>query len=171
MTVGDRIEIILKHKNLKKVEFAAAVGIDQSYVTKIIKGTSKASPRLLDDICRTFGINREWLETGEGEMSPNHDMSIIDRLASEFELDDKSREFIENFLRLPPNVRALVAQAVEQAAKFYPRKPDIELTPEESAEVVRQERQDQLDAQKRAIITSSASTGLNGSSKKIGNSP
>lgn len=177
MTIGERINKIIHIKGLKKVEFASAVNIDQSYVTKIIKGTSQASSRLKNDICREFGVRLEWLETGEGEMYINHDESIIEQLSAEYKLTPLTREFIEYFLKLPPEVRELVAKAVHQAARLYPRdkvprgnviqiKPDDELTTEEAMEVIRQEWEDKKAAQKREITMSSAFTGANGSSSK-----
>lgn len=178
MTIGDRISIIIREQGLKKVEFAAAVNIDQSYVTKIIKGTSVPSARLVADICKKFGVNRQWLETGEGEMFVRRNASIIEQLSTEFNLTEPDRELIDNFLSLPPDIRNLVSAAVSAAAKLYPKrsapevretvKPDSEKTAEEAADVVRQERQDMLDAQKRATTTSPVSTGTSGTSKKFG---
>lgn len=169
MTMGERIELIITDRQIKKVEFAAALDINQSYVTKLIKNEREPSTRLIDAICREFGVRREWLETGLGEMYTQRNSGIVKQLSAELNLDAKSVEFLENFLQLTAANRQLVIAGLEQAAKLFPRKPDDELTPDERAEVVRQERIDELAAEKRGTQTSSASTGTNGTSKKIGN--
>ena len=67
-TIGERIGLIIEEKKLKKVQFAADLHIDQSYVTQLINGRRNASGRLMNDICEKYNVNQQWLETGEGEM-------------------------------------------------------------------------------------------------------
>ena len=187
MTVGERIEILIRKKKIKKVEFAAAVNIDQSYVTKIIKGTSNASSRLLNDISQKFGVRLEWLETGDGEMFVECDTSILEQLEASGVLTPKGRELIEIYLKMPPATQDLIADAIAAAAKLYPRKsedlksetgiassvhkPDNELTREEKHAQLDVELDAEEAARKRGTSTSLASTGTNGMRKKIGNSP
>lgn len=73
--MNTRIEKIIKESGLKKVQFANTVGIDQSYVTKLISGEKTPSDRVIDDICEKITIdgkkiNKEWLLTGNGDMFP-----------------------------------------------------------------------------------------------------
>ena len=65
--IGERINRILNESGLKKVEFAKAIGIDQSYVPKIISGEKKPSDRVIDCICSKFNVNKEWILSGDGE--------------------------------------------------------------------------------------------------------
>lgn len=67
-TIGERIGLIIEAKKLKKVQFAAKLHIDQSYVTQLINGRSNPSKRLMIDICEKYAIRPEWLEHGTGEM-------------------------------------------------------------------------------------------------------
>lgn len=179
MTIGERIEQLIDAQGIKKVAFAAALKIDQSYVTKLIKGTNVPSPRLIESICQKFNVRREWLETGEGEMYTHLKNEIIQQLLTELKLDEKSMEFLENFLRLNEANRKMVVAGLEQLAKMYFRsehiehlttKPDNEKTANERAETVRQEAIDEIAAQKKATLTSSAFTGTSGTSKKFRNS-
>jgi transcriptional regulator with XRE-family HTH domain len=66
--LGGRISAVISALDLKKVEFAARLKIDQSYVTQIINGRRNPSDRLLSDICREFGVDELWLRSGIGEM-------------------------------------------------------------------------------------------------------
>ncbi len=66
--IGYRIGLIIETNHLKQVEFAKRVGLDQSYVSQLSSGKRVPSDRTISDICREFGVNEEWLRTGEGEM-------------------------------------------------------------------------------------------------------
>ncbi|MBP1924635.1 transcriptional regulator with XRE-family HTH domain [Sedimentibacter acidaminivorans] len=86
MAFRDQIKKIMEVRNLKQVEFATLIKVDQSYISKILskKQDFVPSDRLIDDICTTFKVREEWLRTGEGEM-------VAD-------LGDKRSELISNLL-------------------------------------------------------------------------
>lgn len=66
-TIGERISRVIREKCGKKVTFARDLKIDQSYVTQLENGRRNPSKRLIDNICQTYGVNREWLLNGNGE--------------------------------------------------------------------------------------------------------
>lgn len=68
MPINHQIDLLIKKLNIKKVNFAKILKIDQSYVTRLVKGDNIPSDRLIDDICREFNVNEVWLRTGEGDM-------------------------------------------------------------------------------------------------------
>ena len=63
----DRIELVIKNANIKKVDFAKRLNISQAFVSQLCSGVAKPSDRTITDICREFGCNEVWLRTGEGE--------------------------------------------------------------------------------------------------------
>ena len=65
----DRIEFIIKSANIKKVDFAKRLNISQAFVSQMCSGVAMASDRTIQDICREFSVNPEWLRTGEGDVS------------------------------------------------------------------------------------------------------
>ncbi|HGS8960202.1 TPA: helix-turn-helix transcriptional regulator [Clostridioides difficile] len=68
--IGKRIKILIENEKIKQVEFANKIKVDSSYISKLISDKSKVIPsnRLIDDICSTFSVNKEWLINGTGEM-------------------------------------------------------------------------------------------------------
>lgn len=71
--IGTRINKIIELSQLKKGEFAKKVGIDPSYIPKIVSGEKNPSDRVINDICDKIvitgrNINKDWLQTGRGEM-------------------------------------------------------------------------------------------------------
>lgn len=196
---GDNIKKLRENLGMTQTKFAEQIGITQSAVTFIESNKRKASKTTLMAISQKFGVRLEWLETGEGEMYTEQDTSLFARLEAENKLTPKGREFLEAFLRLPVSMQDLVVDATAVLAQMFPKKelaglksrpdeltkaevyeaigivpsptkPDSELSPDEAADKIRQERANVLAAQKRETITSSASTGTSGTSKKIGNS-
>ncbi|MFG6367817.1 MAG: helix-turn-helix domain-containing protein [Lachnospiraceae bacterium] len=68
MTLGDRLRIILKERNIKQVEFAKALGVSANYVNLLISGKrGPISDTLAKLIEETYGYSAQWVMNGEGE--------------------------------------------------------------------------------------------------------
>lgn len=78
----DRIKKIRKELGLNQVDFGDKIGITGGAVSLIESGINNPSEIVLRGICRSFGISRAWLETGEGEMRivPASDDEIVDEV-------------------------------------------------------------------------------------------
>ena len=63
----DRITFVIKEKKITKTEFAKRLNVSQAFVSQMCSGTARPSDRTIADICREFGVDRIWLETGAGE--------------------------------------------------------------------------------------------------------
>lgn len=67
MTINDRIGAVLKELNMTQTEFAHSLGVSQEYISKIIH-RGNPSNLFIGVLCRTYGINEEWLRNGTGKM-------------------------------------------------------------------------------------------------------
>lgn len=68
MTLGDRLRIILKERNIKQVEFAKVLGVSANYVSLLISGKrGPISDTLAKLIEETYGYSAQWVMNGEGE--------------------------------------------------------------------------------------------------------
>ena len=75
-----RIKVLMSEGADNANSFSKKVGIDPSGFRKKMKGESPVMPRDIKLICDTLGVNREWLETGEGEKrtySVGYDKNVI----------------------------------------------------------------------------------------------
>ena len=68
MPVLDRIRLVRKTLKLKQGEFAERIGLTQTALSMIELGKSVLTEKNIKLICATFGIDEDWLKTGEGEM-------------------------------------------------------------------------------------------------------
>lgn len=48
-------------------DFADKLGLSENFIWQIEKGERDPSDRTVSDICREFGVDKVWLETGIGE--------------------------------------------------------------------------------------------------------
>jgi transcriptional regulator with XRE-family HTH domain len=73
--IQSRLRMLRAKLGLSQGEFAARMGIVQSTWSNIETGPNPCSDRYANLICLTYGIRKEWLIDGQGEMfkpeSPN----------------------------------------------------------------------------------------------------
>lgn len=67
-SLGERIKKVMEVRGKNQTEFAATLGISSAAISQMISGKSGASNGTLFRISDVFGINLEWLKTGEGNM-------------------------------------------------------------------------------------------------------
>lgn len=114
-TIGDRIKILRKDvlkKNQK--EFGEKIGLKPNSVSCIETGTNSLTEQTANAICREYGINKDWILTGEGEIlkemsdetaeavsdlleedNPFYDL-ILGIMKTYKKLDDKSQTALRN---------------------------------------------------------------------------
>lgn len=68
MEMKDRIKKIRKELDLTQQEFAEKIGTTANVLTNYETGRRNPSASVINNICKTFNVNEEWLRTDEGEM-------------------------------------------------------------------------------------------------------
>lgn len=63
----DRFKELRKELNVTQQEFADKLKISRNFVAQIEMGSKVPSDRTIDDVCREFNVNEEWLRSGTGE--------------------------------------------------------------------------------------------------------
>jgi len=82
MGIGDRIKKVRKSAGLTQKKFAQIVGIDQSHLSKLERGTAEPSHTVVKLICVAAHVREEWLRHGKGPR-----------------IGDPDRESVSDFLR------------------------------------------------------------------------
>ena len=91
MTIGERIKVLRKEKNLSMEDFGSVIGMGKSAVSRIENG-----------------VNECWLRTGDGEMFEQTRETVLDKLCAEYDLGAEHRAIVEGFLDLTPQDRDVV---------------------------------------------------------------
>ena len=66
--MNTRIETLRKDQGLSRASFGARIGVSGDVINNLERGRVEAKEHMILLICKEFGINEEWLRTGEGEM-------------------------------------------------------------------------------------------------------
>ena len=65
--MNQRIQEIRKSEGMSMQKFGSIIGISPSGVAALESGRNNPSEQTIRAICQEFGVNRRWLETGEGD--------------------------------------------------------------------------------------------------------
>ena len=103
--MNERIKELRIALRLTQEDFGKVIGVQRAAVNKWEKGINGVADSMILSICREFGVNEQWLRTGEGEMFEQTRETVLDRLAAEYSLDKEQVSVIENFLDLSPQER------------------------------------------------------------------
>lgn len=108
----DRIREVREHFGLSMEKFGSRIGIGKASISLLESGKNSPSVQTITLICREFGVNEQWLRTGEGEMFEQTRASVLDRLSTEYDLSREQRSVIEAFLDLDPQERDVILKYV-----------------------------------------------------------
>lgn len=108
----DRIREVREHFGLSMEKFGSRIGIGKASISLLESGKNNPSVQTITLICREFGVNEQWLRTGEGEMFEQTRASVLDRLSTEYDLSSEQRSVIEAFLDLDPQERDVILKYV-----------------------------------------------------------
>lgn len=99
--VSDRIKILLQELGLSQRQFAMRINLDAGYFSKIVQGKVNPPNRILLLIETVFGVNKSWLEEGEGEIFLESSASVTKRkLLNTIELlNEEQLAAVEAFIK------------------------------------------------------------------------
>ena len=107
-TVGDRIKLAREKLGKSGAAFASEVGLSRGALSNIERNVNGVSDRTLRVICSTYGVRRDWLENGSGEMFENETDVLLERLGKENVLSEETVNTFKKLFALPPDEFNLV---------------------------------------------------------------
>ena len=66
MVFPERLQSIIEERQISKYKIAKAIDISASTVSNYLKGKTKPDSTKLTVLSKLLGVNKEWLQTGEG---------------------------------------------------------------------------------------------------------
>lgn len=113
--MNERMKLIRKSLELTQEKFAERIGLKQNTIALIESGKRNMSDQAILSVCREFGVNEEWLRTGDGEMFARKSSSLDD-LARNSGLTTNERILIEKFMNLRPETRRELLDYIKAVA-------------------------------------------------------
>lgn len=108
-----RLKELRKTLKLTQKEFAASMGLKQTSYSEIENKRQELTERNKNLICQTFNVNRDWLETGQGEMFIENDDDALDRLIKEHNLNEGDKSIITAYISLSQSERETVLKFID----------------------------------------------------------
>ncbi len=114
MSIHDRIKEVRERYDLTQKKFGENIGLSRPQVTLLETGKRYPSDRTISDICRVYGVSRNWLLHGEGEIFEEREAFIQFLVNTLTEVDDKEREFLMNYFKLPEKKRKVFMEFLDK---------------------------------------------------------
>ncbi len=113
MRLYERIKYVRKSLNKSRAAFGEALGVSGDVVNNWERGRVDIKDYVLKLICKTFRVSYSWLSEGIGEPFVSVPDIILDDVAEEYGLDEEDRLLMEEYAKLPPEVRAAIKQMLK----------------------------------------------------------
>jgi transcriptional regulator with XRE-family HTH domain len=114
MTINERVKIVRTELGHTQIDFGKRIAVGQGYLASIEKGQRDVTEKILKLICREFGVNENWLRTGEGEML-KVDSEIVEFIGSKLDdLDEMDKKIIMEYLKLSTDHRKVIKMFIRK---------------------------------------------------------
>lgn len=114
------IKELRKELGLTQAEFAKRINISRANLGSIEIGRITLTERIVNDICREFGVNKEWLLTGIGEKYKTYDTPAeLEKFLTNLLIgeDDVMKETIMTLSKLSEEEFKLVSTMINSLKK------------------------------------------------------
>lgn len=106
--MNERIKQIRRELGLTQAEFAERIGLKQNSIALIESGKRNISDQAVLSICREYGVNEEWLRTGDGDKFIPDSNDELEALAKKYSLSNADQVLIEKYVNLKPGSREAI---------------------------------------------------------------
>ena len=114
-TIGDRLAKIRDSVGLNQKDFAKNIYVSQTYYSNVENGNKKINDRIIALICSQYGVNKEYLLNGKGEIFSENlpDIQLHQLLEIFNELEKPFKEYIVQQVKL-------LAEALKKSNERHP---------------------------------------------------
>ena len=126
--IGDNIRALRELKNMSRREFSEALYVSQDVINNLERNRVAPAELMIKCICHTFHVNREWLETGEGEMfEPSTQQDETARMTESVSDSLAMRSLLATWAQLSDENKAVFERfAVDYVEDYNRRKADAD---------------------------------------------
>ena len=122
MDISERITHLRKTLKLSQAAFGEGVGVSRDVIKNIDNKLVAPKPLLIQQICKVYNVDPDWLETGEGEMFlPSDEVTDLFDFAADL-FQNKSLAWVrclcEYVAQLTPEEQEAAARHIEAIAEM-----------------------------------------------------
>ena len=82
-SLGERLHYVRKKKGYTQDSLAKTIGVSRGVIFNLEKNKTEPQAIVINAICQTLKINRDWLTNGVGEMEDKNDASQSAKILAE----------------------------------------------------------------------------------------
>lgn len=123
MEIYDRVKYLRKDfLHLTQDEFSKKLNISRANVANIESGRVSITERTIQDICRIFSINEDWLHFGHGDIERppmGKGNELVELIADLVQTDDDfSKQFIIEYLKLSDDEKEVIKKIMRNVKEY-----------------------------------------------------
>ena len=123
MEIYDRVKYLRKDfLHLTQDEFSKKLNISRANVANIESGRVSITERTIQDICRIFSINEDWLRFGHGDIERppmGKRNELVELIADLVQTDDDfSKQFIIEYLKLSDDEKEVIKKIMRNVKEY-----------------------------------------------------
>ena len=158
----ERLKELRKALGLTQAAFAEKIGAKQNTVATYEMGRNTPRDPVIHSICKEFGVNKDWLLTGTGEMFAPDPEDELSALAAKYHYSPAAGLLIEKFISLPDDRREVIIKFLEdyaaalselKAAKSSGASGEREKSIDEKVEEYRRKLEEEKEAAERSEVS------------------
>ncbi|SES69481.1 helix-turn-helix domain-containing protein [[Clostridium] polysaccharolyticum] len=126
--MNERIKSLRKVLDLTQTKFAQRIGSTQNTLANYELGRRNPSSSVINNICKEFNVNEDWLREGKGEMfktlTPDQELAdFVGELFSD-DCEPKKKEFFRAMAKLPDEFFIQMMKAFEEVQEEKEKRED-----------------------------------------------
>ena len=114
MDINDRIKEVRQQLGLSQTAFAEECGLGRDVISNIELHRNTVTKLYIKLVVENFGVNEEWLRTGELPMFLQTKEQYIDTLAEQYGLDDFAKKVITVYSELSADEKKVIKNFIEK---------------------------------------------------------
>ena len=123
MMLNERVREARNALGLSQTEFGARIGVSIDVIKNIENNRTNPSNLLLNHMCEIHHVNREWLETGEGEMfAPTTEQAETAKLIESISDSPAMRSLLATWAQLSEENKAVFEKFAADYVEDYNRR-------------------------------------------------
>jgi transcriptional regulator with XRE-family HTH domain len=137
-------------------KFGQRLGVTKQTISRIENGTNNLTGQMFLFICREYGVDEEWLRSGNGNMFVRDTSDELDTLAKKYNLSDDMRVFVEKFVHASPETRETLLSFAKDLAAGTMDLSEYDSNPEKTIDEKVADYRHQLELEEQSKGGSSA---------------
>lgn len=116
--MNTRVKALRKKLNLSQQAFGQRLGVTAAGISKIESADRHLTEQMLRLICNEFGVNEQWIRSGEGEAFRPGLTSGLEQLARDYQLDETDIRIINEYITLDTAKRLVIKEYIMKLASM-----------------------------------------------------